>query len=292
MTGSTTQLSVWELARRQHGVVTWEQLRNLGLSRHAIQHRVQKGRLHRVWPRVYAVGRRDLTEEGLWMAAVLTCGEGAVLSDGTAAALWRIRAQHRGPIEITVPASRDPRRRGIRIHRRADLGETTRHRGIPVTDPARTVADLASALTDAQLERAINEADKLDLVHPGELRQAADGKPGAGPKRIRDLLDRQTFVLTRTELERIFVPLAERAGLPRPETQARVNGFDVDFYFAGLGLVVETDGGRFHRTPGQQTRDRLRDQTHLVVGLTPLRFTHAQVRFEPDYVVRTLAALA
>jgi very-short-patch-repair endonuclease len=75
-------------------------------------------------------------------------------------------------------------------------------------------------------------------------------------------------------------------------TQARVNGFDVDFFFAGLGLVVETDGGRFHRTPAQQTRDRLRDQAHLAAGLTPLRFTHAQVRYEPTRVVDVLRCVA
>jgi very-short-patch-repair endonuclease len=71
-----------------------------------------------------------------------------------------------------------------------------------------------------------------------------------------------------------------------------VNGFDVDFYWPDLDLVVETDGLRYHRTPAQQTRDRLRDQTHLAAGTTPLRFTHAQVRFEPTHVQTILASVA
>jgi very-short-patch-repair endonuclease len=70
-----------------------------------------------------------------------------------------------------------------------------------------------------------------------------------------------------------------------------VNGFVVDFYWPDLGLVVETDGLRYHRTPAQQARDRLRDQVHLAAGMTPLRFTHAQVRFEPEYVERILASV-
>jgi very-short-patch-repair endonuclease len=71
-----------------------------------------------------------------------------------------------------------------------------------------------------------------------------------------------------------------------------VNGFKVDFHWPDLGLVVETDGLRFHRTPAEQARDRVRDQRHTAAGLTPLRFTRAQVRFEPGYVGETVAAVA
>ena len=98
------------------------------------------------------------------------------------------------------------------------------------------------------------------------------------------MLDRRTFRLTDSELERRFLPLARAAGLPVPLTRQRVNGFEVDFFWPDLGLVVETDGLRYHRTPAQQARDRLRDQAHTAAGLTPLRFTHAQVRFEPGHV--------
>jgi predicted transcriptional regulator of viral defense system len=96
-------------------VVTRNQLRELGFTEKAIRHRLERGRLHRVWPDVYAVGRPELTPEGMWMAAVLTCGEGAALSHDSAAALFGMRAQRRGPIHVSVASPRDPRRRGIRV---------------------------------------------------------------------------------------------------------------------------------------------------------------------------------
>ena len=66
----------------------------------------------------------------------------------------------------------------------------------------------------------------------------------------------------------------------------------MDFFWPGLGLVVETDGLRYHRTPAQQARDRLRDQAHARRGVTCLRFTHHQVRFDPEHVIETLAEVA
>ena len=99
-------------------------------------------------------------------------------------------------------------------------------------------------------------------------------------------------MLTDSELERRFLPIARRAGLPPPQTGRPVNGFKADFFWPELGLVVETDGLRYHRTPIQQTRDRVRDQAHAAAGLTPLRFTHTQVAYEPDHVEGTLRAVA
>jgi uncharacterized protein DUF559 len=106
------------------------------------------------------------------------------------------------------------------------------------------------------------------------------------------LLDRRTFTLTESELERRFLPIVRGAGLPPPEAGRWVNGFKVDFFWPEFGLVVETDGLRYHRTPAQQAKDRIRDQAHTAAGLTPLRFTRAQVRFQPDQVLRTLAMVA
>src|SRR6266511_214582 len=108
--------------------------------------------------------------------------------------------------------------------------------------------------------------------------------PRHGMAALRKVLDCQTFVLTDSDLERLFLPIARSAGLPLPRTGRRLNGFKVDFYWPDLGLVVETDGLRYHRTPAQQAKDRERDQAHTAAGRTPLRFTQAQVRFEPDEV--------
>jgi very-short-patch-repair endonuclease len=162
-----------------------------------------------------------------------------------------------------------------------------------VTTPIRTLIDLATVLTQPQLEAAINEADKFDRVHPDALRASLEHRAGQhGLPALRAILDRRTFVLTRSRLERLFLPIAREAGLPKPETRAIVNGFEVDFYWPALGLVVETDGLRFHRTPAEQAKDRLRDQAHTAAGRTQLRFTHEQVRYEPEHVLGTLTSVA
>lgn len=143
------------------------------------------------------------------------------------------------------------------------------------------------------LERAINAADQLELIDPEALRDALGRYRGQrGVARLRELLDKRTFRLTDSELERRFLRIVAEAGLPMPETGPHLNGFKVDFFWPDRGLVVETDGLRYHRTPAQQARDRLRDQAHTTAGMTPLRFTHAQVRFEAGYVRSTLLAVA
>jgi very-short-patch-repair endonuclease len=153
-----------------------------------------------------------------------------------------------------------------------------------------TLVDLAARLQPGALEAAINEADARDLIAPDQLRLELEELPRhPGVARLRRILDRRTFALTRSELERLFLPLARAAGLPKPLTRTWLNGFEVDFFWPDLGLVVETDGLRYHRTPAQEARDRLRDQAHTASGLTPPRFTHAQIRYEPAYVRRILA---
>src|SRR5438874_1589461 len=113
-----------------------------------------------------------------------------------------------------------------------------------------------------------------------------------GIRTLREVLDKHTFRLTRSELERLFLAIVRTAGLPIPLTQQWVNGFRVDFFWPELGLVVETDGLRYHRTATQQSKDRVRDQAHIAAGLTALRFTHAQVHREPEHVVDTLRSVA
>jgi very-short-patch-repair endonuclease/predicted transcriptional regulator of viral defense system len=295
--GGTIDQSVrklWALARRQHWVVARRQLIDLGFSRRWIERRIAIGRLHRLWRGVYAVGRPHVTHEGRCMAAVLACGPGAVLSHMSAAALWGI-VPRIPALEVSVLTGARRRPEGITVHRRHGLAsdEVTTCHSIPVTSPIRTLIDIAARVDREPLEAAINQADKLDLCDPERLRSAlaeAAGQPGV--RVLRTVLDRRTFTLTDSELERRFLRIVRDLGLPLPETGVYVNGFKVDFHWADLGLVVETDGLRFHRTPAQQARDRVRDQTHTAAGLTPLRFTRAQVRFEPAYVGETLAAVA
>ena len=229
------------------------------------------------------------------MAALLACGSASVLSHESAAALWGVIPYAPGVIHVSLPVQSVRCRPGIRAHRRSRvLAEhlTSRQR-IPVTDIACTLVDLSARVHRRSLEAAVNEADKLDLIDPEALRESLESfGPQPGVRALRELLDRRTFRLTDSELERRVLRIALRVGLGLPETGVRVNGFKVDFYWPDLKLVVETDGLRYHRTPAQQQRDRLRDQAHLAAGLTPLRFTQAQVRFEEAHVERTLLNVA
>ena len=153
--------------------------------------------------------------------------------------------------------------------------------------------DLAARHGRMTVERLVDEADRLDLITPPALRAAlAEHRGEPGVARLRAWLDRRTFRLTRSRLERFFLPLARDLGLPVPETKVWVNGFEVDFLWSDLRLVVETDGLRHHHTPAQQARDRRRDQAHAVAGFTSLRFTHEQVHHEPEHVRAVLADVA
>jgi very-short-patch-repair endonuclease len=294
MDPTTDQVSlsrVLALAKGQHGVVTRAQLLELGLTSEGITHRLRRGKLHSVHRGVYAVGRPELTRHGTLIAAVLSCGPEAALSHEAAAEVLGIRRRRRGPIDITIPGGKR-RRPGVRVHRATlPAGERTERHGIPVTNVVRTLVDLATRLGAGQLEGAVSEADRLDEIDPERLRQALEQLKGRkGAKALARLLDRRSFRLTESQLERRFLAIVRRAGLPLPQTQQHVNGLRVDFWWPDYRLVVEADGLRYHRTPAEQARDRRRDQAHIAARLTPLRFTHSQVAREPAEVERLLRA--
>ena len=187
-------------------------LEQLGFSKMAIDHRLSTGRLHLVSSGVYAVGRPELTPYGRWMAAVLACegrdipteGFSAVLSHRSAAELWGIGREWERRIDITVGRRTKIRRKGLKVRSRPSLGASslTRRHWIPVTNPVQTLIDLATELKPLRLERAVNEADKHDLVDPEALRASLDAHKGEpGVKNLATLLDRHTFQLSDSDLE-------------------------------------------------------------------------------------------
>ena len=229
------------------------------------------------------------------MAAVLSCGDGACLTHTSAAALWGFGREWEGGIEVATHSASPRNRPGVRCSRRPALSPASiaEHERIPATSPVQTLVDLSVRLNRRPIERMISEADRLGLLTPPELRIALGdhaGQPGVA--RLRHILDRRTFRLTRSQLEQILLPMAAEVGLPMALTKHWVNGFEVDFYWPDLRLVVESDGLTYHRTPAQQAQDRRRDQAHTAAGFANLRFTDEQVRYEPDYVRRRLAETA
>ena len=285
----------WELAGRQHGIVARRQLLALGFNSREIEHRIGRGRLHVVMRGVYAVGWPQMTRRRRWMAAVLACGEGAALSHRSAAALWGISEEREGRIDVSVRRRSELERRGLRVRARAKLdpARIVAKDGIPVTEIVQTLVDLATELPPRRLERAINEADKHYLIDPETLRSRLgcyEGEPGVKP--LRTLLDKHTFRLSDSDVEVFFRPIAAEAGLPSPFSKQIVNGWEVDFYWPELGLVVETDGLHYHRTASTQTRDVRRDRAHALAGMTPLRFTHYEIRYEAKRVRAELSRAA
>jgi predicted transcriptional regulator of viral defense system len=150
-----------DLAAAQHGVVHRRQLLYLGLSDSAVGRRVAAGRLHRVHRAVYAVGHPVLGAHGRWLAAVLACRPGAVLSHASAGALWEIRPSAAERIDVTLPGAGRPRAPRLRVHRARGLGteDVTTRRGIPVTSPERTILDLAASLSERELEKVLDRAE-------------------------------------------------------------------------------------------------------------------------------------
>lgn len=285
----------WRLVARQHGMVSRAQLLALGYSRAAISHRLAKGRLFAVTRGVYAAGRPDVSRPGQMMAAVLASGDGSVISHEAAAELWRLRRRERGPIDVSVARPSRARRSGLVVHRRTFLTRdvVTRCEGVPVTGVPLTLVDLAATVSTRHLEAAVNMADSLDLLDPAGVRRALSRFPHIpGVTHLRRLLDAHSFRLTDSELERMFNRLVGRASLPAPRTQRFVSGHRVDFVWPEIGLVVETDSLRYHRTPMQQRRDAERDHAHLLAGVESVRFTHHQVAYAKPHVIRTLEAAA
>jgi hypothetical protein len=251
-----------EIADRQHGVVSTQQLRRLGLDKDQILYRAKVGRLHRIHRGVYAVGRRALTLQGRLMAATLACGEGAVVSHRSAACLWGLLAGQVGPVDISVPGHDGRRKReGIRIHRSTTLEPdqaTLQHR-IPVTTPTRTISDLERGVSAPELRRAVRQADVLGLRIGANL--AKDG--------------------TRSELEFLFLDLCGRNDIPAPQVNVEIGAFVADFVWPAQHLIVETDGYRYHRGRAAFEADRGRDLALRARGYDVIRLTYRQIVDKP-----------
>jgi hypothetical protein len=279
------------LARRQHGVASRTQMMALGLSGAGIQRRAEAGRLHRLHRGVYAVGHTGLTPQGRWLGAVLACGEGAVLSHASAAALWGLPWPRRRRVDVTVPG-RGGRatRRGLAIHR-APLagGDVLSREGIPVTSPSRTLVDLADYGDRRRLERAVDEALRLGF-NIGRV-APTHGKRGSG---LLATLQREHVpgsTRTRSPLEELMLALRSESDLPAPLVNSKLGRWEVDFAWPERRLIVETDGRGTHSTPGAFERDRLKDAELTVAGWRVVRITQRRLEEDPGAVTAHLRQL-
>jgi very-short-patch-repair endonuclease len=281
-----------ELARRQHGVVTRRQLLDAGLTRTVVQRRLDSGHLLRLHRGVYAVGHAQLRREGRWLAAVLAVGDDAALSHRSAAALHGIRD---GDGVIDVATARRVSVRGLVIHRAVLAPEDIATRaGVPVTTVARTLVDLAAVLPPKRVADLLREADRAGRLDAAALRGALDRAGGGCGSALRAALDeheRLATSLTRSVLEDRFLALLDADGLPRPLTNHRIEGMEVDAAWPEQRLVVELDGWAFHADRRAFQDDRTRAARLMAAGWVVLRFTHADVTERLAWVAATVREL-
>ncbi len=291
------------LAARQHAVVSLEQLLELGLSVRAVSDRTARGRLHRIYRGVYAIVPRSLlTRHGHWMAAVLACGPGALLSHRAAAALHGVRQSSAMKIDVTVPGRSHRRHQGIALHRSTTLTEAdaTVVDGVPCTTVARTLLDLAEVLPRRPMERAFDQAESLQGLDLGAIQdQLERNRTRPGAKRVRSILDEHYVgsTLTESELEEAMLALSRAVGLPTPEVQQWLDLGDddgmirPDFLWRAQRLIVEVDSVKFHGTRQRFEADRRRDQRALVAGWRTVRTTNRQIKRRPEELRATVAKL-
>jgi predicted transcriptional regulator of viral defense system len=253
------------IAARQHGRVTWQQLVDEGVHRHAIQRWLEDGRLHRVHDGVYAVGHPGRSLYGDYMAAVLACGDGAALSHRAAAYLLRLLRGTPPRPEVTVPTTAGRSRRGIIIHRVRALPQrdTMRLHGMAITTVPRTLLDLAPQLAPEQLTRACHEAWVHHDLEPAIVEACIARNPHKqGAAKLRRALRAD---VTLSELEAGFVALLRRYGLPLPRTNIDHHGDKVDCHWPDYGVTIELVSYRYHATRHAFEQDvaRRRRTSHI-----------------------------
>jgi hypothetical protein len=270
------------LAKRQRGYVTRPQLLKLGLSRKAIYYRIRIGRLIPVYAGVYAVGHLPTLPQDRAVAALLACGEGAVLSHSTAATAWGIFKRWEMPFEVAVPAMR--RRTGIIVHRTMlERRDVRTQIGLRVTSAARTLFDVAPRFRDKGLRRAVADQRRAGHLHLHQLADVLDRSPHhPSTRRLRPLLDVPRGGPTRSPLEDKFLAFCERHGLPEPGVNVWVAGREVDAWFPEQRVIVELDGYDYHSDRGSFEGDRDNDATALELGIPTVRITEQRLDETPE----------
>jgi len=281
------------LAERQHGVVSARQLADLGYSTSTISREAISGRLHEIHRGVYAVGHKSLSRQGLCLAAVLTCGDGALLSHHSAAWLWGLTRYWRPQVDVTASTLRH-QRSNVRMHSAKHLRPEDRSiaEGVPVTAVPRTLLDFA-ATEPRFLGATVDRSERLGLLDISAVDHLlARSRGQRGAKRLRHALSAYRIpAFTRSGLERRFLKLVRDAGLPRPSTNLFVEGYELDAYWPAARFAVELDTYDYHGDHRSFETDRLRQEDLKLAGVEMIRITGARLDREPEAVIARLRRL-
>lgn len=276
------------LASRAHGIVTRTELLEAGVTHREITRRRERGYLISEFLGVYRVGHRAPSIEATYLAAVKACGEGARLAGSAAGHLYGV-TNGSAPIPQVV-APRERRVRGV-LTRRSRQIEGATHRGIPITTVARTLVDLAGTLPPADLARACHEAGVKYGTTPAQVEKVLAQHPNApGAGKLRAVLHGSAPV-TQSALERRFLRLLDKHGLPRPITNKPAGTFRVDCRWPDLRLTVELDSYRFHNSRHSWEQDRRREREARARGDDFRRYTYRDVCEDPRAMLRELQPL-
>jgi hypothetical protein len=275
------EVEIAHIAGRQQRNVTREQLLALGMAPSSIDYRVKIGRLYRSYWAVYSVGCPPITPQEHAMAAVLAGGPGAALSHGSALTLWGIWRRWDRPFDVTVRLDRRPQ--GVRVHRnRLERRDITRHHGIPVTRLARTLLDQAPHMTSKSLTRAVNDGRLTSAVSLADLCDVIRRYPShRGRVRLEAVIGITSERPTRSRFEDDFFAFSERYGLPQPQLNVMVCGYEVDALFTDEKVIVELDGWDYHSSRRSFEDDRERDADTTEAGFVTVRLTRRRFEGNP-----------
>jgi very-short-patch-repair endonuclease len=281
---STVERILARLAERAHGVVTRVQLRSAGLTDEQIRQRLQSGALLREYRGVYRVGHRAPSMEARYLAAVRACGPRAALSGHAAAHLLGLTATPPSMPEVTTLTARKVP--GVTTRRSRTIQQTI-WRGVPVTTPARTLIDLAATLDAEDLARAFHEASIRHHTKPPQIEALLANQPGA--QKLRRVL-RGDIHVSLSRLERHFLALLRKEGLPLPITNRHATARRVDCRWPDHRLTVELDGYRYHSSRHAWETDRRREREAYARGDDVRRFTFGDVYERPDPILAEVRA--
>jgi hypothetical protein len=289
--GRTVERELARIAGPQHGVVTRAQLLVAGISPREIAKRVEVGSLLREHRAVYRVGHRAPSLDSRYLAAVLACGEGALLCGRAAGHLHRLL---KGAPAVPEVLTRTERRvSGVITHRARANGSNkgAKVRGIPVTTVPRTLVDIAGVLSVDELARACHEAGVVYRTTPAHVAAVLSERPNApGSANLRAVLMGDVHV-TLSHLERAFLKLLREASLPLPFTNRVASGRRVDCRWPEHRLTVELDSYRFHNSRHSWEQDRRRRREAKARGDEFEHYSYGDVLEDSNYMLAELRGL-
>lgn len=281
-----------DLAARQYGIVTRQQLTDLGYTDRMIDHALQTGRLQAWHRNVFAVGHGGLSPHGLCQAAVMFRGEGALISHQSAVWLWGLERKLEIPVNVSV-RWRGHSQSAIGLHhcpalRDEDFAVTER---LPVTSVPRTLLDYASTARQYRLEFALDRADRLDLLDPGAVdRILAEVRGHRGRKPLaRAMTIYRESGFTRSAGEKKLLATLADAGIRRPAVNNFIEGYELDFFWEAERFCVELDSWEHHRSRRSFEEDRERQENLAMAGIETIRITGTRLKHEPDQVAIRIA---